>query len=189
MLHITAGLCHVRIVGHDKKGMLIIHQLLTFTYHGANTITLLVQILQFLFFDDIVGFLLIGVVHVAFQVYHILQCSESGLFQQLTHIVLIPGFAIGIHLLQEIPDMFLQRVDTFLHTQHANLLVDVQYFFKEVQVVTLNFNGIAGFHQHAIIYQFSQPSFISTHKFNSKPKWKLHQFSFLKHFTQQSLLT
>ena len=79
MFHIATGLCHVRIIGHDEKGVFIIHQFFTFTYHGTNAMALFIQILQFLLFDDIIGFLLIGIVHITLQIHHVLQGPESGL--------------------------------------------------------------------------------------------------------------
>ncbi|EJW99276.1 hypothetical protein EVA_12616 [gut metagenome] len=78
MLHIAASLGHVRIIGHHEKSMFLIHQFFTFTNHSTNAVTLLIQVLQFLLFDDIIGLLFIGVVHITLQINHIFQCPESG---------------------------------------------------------------------------------------------------------------
>ena len=105
MFHIAAGLGHVRVIGHDEKGMLIIHQLFTFTYHRTNAVALLIQILQFLLFYDIVRFLLVCIIHITLQINHILQGSESGLLQKLPYAVLVSGFTAGVSFLQKISDM------------------------------------------------------------------------------------
>ena len=81
MLYIATGLGHMWVVGHQKESVLVIHQFLALTYHRADTVALLVQILQFLFLDNVVGLLLIRIIHIALQVHHILQRSKSGLFQ------------------------------------------------------------------------------------------------------------
>ena len=189
MLHIATGLGHVRVIGHDEKSMLIIHQLFALAYHGTNAMTLLVQILQFLLFDDIIRLLLIGMIHITLQIHHIFQGSEAGLLEKLPDIILISRFTAGIVLLQKIADILLQRIDTLLHTQHADLLVDIQHLFEKVQVVTLNLYHVASFHQHTIVNQLPQPGFISSDKVNSKCDRKPHEFPFLKHLTEQPLLT
>ena len=93
--------------------------------------TLLVQILQFLLFDDIIRLLLIGMIHITLQIHHIFQGPEAGLLEKLPDIILIPRFTAGIGLLQEVSDIFLQRIDALLYTQHADLLVDIQYLFEK----------------------------------------------------------
>ena len=112
---------------------------------------LFIKVLESRLLYEVVGFLLISMVHVTFQVNYVFQSSESSLLQELTHTVLITSLTIYVGFLEEIAYMLLQCVDAFLYTQHTDFLVDIQHFLKEVQIVTLDFNCIACFYQHTII--------------------------------------
>ena len=151
--HVAARLSHVWVVGHDEEGLFGIHQLFALFYHCPYAVAFFVQVFQPLFLYVVGRLLLIGIIHVAFQVNHILQSSKSRLLQQLPHAVLIAGLTVNVVFLQKIADMLFQRVDTFLHTQHAYFFIHVQHLFKEVQVVAFNFNGVTCFHKHAIVHQ------------------------------------
>ena len=148
VFHVAARLGHVGIVGHEEESLLVVDQFLTLLYHRSDAMALLVHILQLLFLDDVVGLLLVGIVHIAFQVHDILQGSESCLFQQLPHAVLVARLSVDVGLLQVITYILFQRIDTLLDAQHADFLVDIQHLLEKVEVVALDLYRIARFDQH-----------------------------------------
>ena len=93
--HVAHHIPHLYIHRHPEKSRLsVVYQFFALANQQGDIIPFLVQPKKFGLFDPVIRFILVGVVHVPFQVHHIADGGKGDVLQAAFHFPLIVVFTL-----------------------------------------------------------------------------------------------